>query len=413
MDRDDDDGDAAPASVLERTDDAESLPEVQPESQPQPQPESQPQPPQPKQKKHGRVHKREQELYGLVTPVFLPLLDAREATTPAKKKPASASASPAPRDAGTPPTDMPAAASDPIKKRRSSSIKKKSALRHSTAPRNRKRVSLVIDDHVVLPSDSIQEPALTSPGSDSTSATTSTASLDDLIDPRLTSDAPVFIEHSDALHHSLPPTTTSPAKSSAPSLSSPAKSSAPPLPTPARHSPPTSPTRGAVPYAPPSYATRSFLDPPPDHMHIDDLPSAAGPAPIYPASLDNDPEDQFASTAVERADEGFQTYVGGISGSGVDDVNQVGSVGYPSSLGASYLESYMQGRPLSVRMAAAEGEGNANELRKLRSLEERRKQREASEANAKRADDEEEWNAPAARGKDADDDDFMGSMDDF
>ena len=38
-----------------------------------------------KQKKHTRVHKREKELYGLVTPVFLPLLDARD-TSPEKKK---------------------------------------------------------------------------------------------------------------------------------------------------------------------------------------------------------------------------------------------------------------------------------------------------------------------------------------
>jgi hypothetical protein len=385
-------------------------------------PPAQPQSPAPdeqkKQKKHGRVHKREKELYGLVTPVFLPLLDARESTSP-EKKAAPKHADAAPK---TTTDDMPAdtptkerSASEPVKKRRSS-IKKKSALRHSSAPRNRKRVSLVIDDQVVLPSDMIQEPALTSPGSETTSATTSTASLDDMIDPRLTSDAPVFIEHSDAVHHSLPLSLTHQAKTS------PVKSTAPPFSNPvpvaaeADHSPPTSPNvRGpTIPYAPPSYATRSFLDPPPEAMHIEDLPSipsAAGPEPIYPDM--DDVEDEFASKTVQHEDEGFQTYVGGISGSGVDDVNQVGSVGYPSSLGASYLESYMQGRPLSVRMAAAEREGDENEIRKLRSLEERRKQREAMEAKDKRKEDDDDWDVPPAKGKDGDDDDFMGSMDDF
>ena len=385
-----------------------------------------------KQKKHGRVHKREKELYGLVTPVFLPLLDARESTSP-EKKPAltqpTQPTQPSPKHADSAPPhtqsnkDMPGdtptkerSASDPIKKRRSS-IKKKSALRHnstsSSAPRNRKRVSLVIDDQVVLPSDIIAEPALTSPGSETTSATTSTASLDDMIDPRLTSDAPVFIEHSDghAVHHSLPLSMAHPAKQ--PEHPNPA-----PIVTEPQHSPPTSPNVRSLPlpYAPPSYATRSFLDPPPEAMHIEDLPSiphAAGPEPIFP-DID-DVEDEFASQVAEHDDQGFQTYVGGLSGSGVDDVNQVGSVGYPSSLGASYLESYMQGRPLSVRMAAAEREGDENEMRKLRNLEERRKKRESEEKAKHKVDreEEEDWGAPPARSKDVDNDDFMGSMDDF
>lgn len=385
-----------------------------------------------KQKKHGRVHKREKELYGLVTPVFLPLLDARESTSPEKKPASTRPTQPSPKHADSAPPhtqsdkEMPGdtptkerSASDPIKKRRSS-IKKKSALRHnstsSSAPRNRKRVSLVIDDQVVLPSDIIAEPALTSPGSETTSATTSTASLDDMIDPRLTSDAPVFIEHSDghAVHHSLPLSRTHAAKQ--PEHANPA-----PIVTEAQHSPPTSPNVRSppLPYAPPSYATRSFLDPPPEAMHIEDLPSippTSGPEPIYPST--DDFEDEFASQAVEREDQGFQTYVGGLSGSGVDDVNQVGSVGYPSSLGASYLESYMQGRPLSVRMAAAEREGDEGEVRKLRNLEERRKKRESEEKAKQKVDrDEEDWGAPPPKSRDdkdaGDDDDFMGSMDDF
>mgnify|MGYP004502389887 CR=1 FL=1 len=403
--------------------------------QPPPQPAQAQAPPeeQKKQKKHGRVHKREKELYGLVTPVFLPLLDARDSTPPEKKpanqgKPADASSTPArdgensrqsrnpPKETTDPGSDMAGdtpvkerPASDPVKKSRRSSIKKKSALRHSTTPRNRKRVSLVIDDQVVLPSDMIQEPPLTSPSSETTSATNSTASLDEAIDPRLTSDAPVYIEHHDAVHHSLPLTMaqpkTSPTKPLAPPFSNPT-----PVLSEAAHSPPTSPglRSPTTAYAPPSYATRSFLDPPPERMHIEDIPETAGPDAIYPG--ENDPEDSLATAEV--AAENFQTYVGGISGSGVDDVNQAGSVGYPSSLGASYLESYMQTRPLSVRMAAAEGEGDEDEVGRLRRMEERRK-KAAKEVDGKEGVDGDEWEGEGKRGADADDDDFMGSMDDF
>ena len=63
----------------------------------------------------------------------------------------------------------------------------------------------------------------------------------------------------------------------------------------------------------------------------------------------------------EEEEEDFSTYVGGISGSGVDNVDQAGSYGYPSSLGASYLESYMKSRPLSVRVASAEKAGLAED----------------------------------------------------
>ena len=90
-------------------------------------------------------------------------------------------------------------------------------------------------------------------------------------------------------------------------------------------------------------------------------------------------------------------------------------MGYPSSLGASYLESYMQGRPLSVRISAAEREGDSDELRRLRGMEERRKVKER-EKEKRRIEEEDEWEKPSAGGKSArneDDDGFMGSMDDF
>ncbi|KAJ4986373.1 hypothetical protein SVAN01_08065, partial [Stagonosporopsis vannaccii] len=342
-------------------------------------------------------------------------------TTPASDAPGRRASRQPPPETPGPASAMPGetpvkerSASDPGSKARRSSVKKKSALRHSSTPRNRKRVSLVIDDQVVLPSDLIQAPPLTSPGSETTSATNSTASLDDMIDPRLTSDAPVYIEHHDAVHHSLPLTmtapTTSPVKAAAPPFSSPA----PVAPEPA-HSPPTTPPGLRSPttaYAPPSYATRSFLDPPPERMHMDDIPATSGPDAIYPDP--DDLADQLVSHAA--ADTNFSTYVGGISGSGVDDVNQVGSVGYPSSLGASYLESYMQGRPLSVRMAAAQREGDQEEVRRLRGMEERREREQRERQGREKAAEEEEWAAGAKKGsggRDDDDDDFMGSMDDF
>src|SRR4051812_34628650 len=53
--------------------------------EPEPEPESEPEE-KTKQKKHTKVHKREKELYGLVTPVFLPLLDARDSSPEKKKK---------------------------------------------------------------------------------------------------------------------------------------------------------------------------------------------------------------------------------------------------------------------------------------------------------------------------------------
>ncbi|KAG9201371.1 hypothetical protein G6514_005743 [Epicoccum nigrum] len=405
-----------------------------------------------KQKKHGRVHKREKELYGLVTPVFLPLLDARETTspekghhhhhhhhhakppglstestastptsepvTPASDAPQSGTPSPKPDPAtgamlGKTPTPAPApvlkerSLSDPGKKSRRSSIKRKSALRHnstSITPRNRKRVSLVIDDVVVLPSDMIQEPVLMSPSSETTSVETSIASLDDLIDPRLTADTdgPVYTEHSGTVHHSLTPGVNL-AMTSIPVVSE------------AAHSPPTPEPRlpPATAFAPPSYATRTFLDPAPERLHMEE---SAGPEAILASPHDElEKLASLASTTPADDPDDFQTYVGGISGSGVADVNQVGSVGYPSSLGASYLESYMQGRPLSVRISAAEREGDSDELRRLRGMEERRKVKEREKEEKRRIEEEDEWEKPAG-GKSArneDDDGFMGSMDDF
>lgn len=287
-----------------------------------------------KRTKHSRVQKREKELYGLVTPVFLPLLDARDSSPQdKKKKPPAADSAPraspeqhaAPTGNGdkkpiearksrrAPEANMPASSSPTttttpeatnIKKpKRTSSTPsttKKSALRTTTTHR-RKRVSLVIDGHTVLPADTVAEPALASPSSEATSASNSTASLDEMIDPRL------IAGDGGAVHHSLP------------------------LPM----SMNTRETKMLVDNTPLSPAAAPFVTSPPK------LPALPSPESIStPHTEDEEPH--------------FDTYVGGLRGSGADDVDQAGSYGYPSSLGASYLESYMQSRPLKVRMEAVE-----------------------------------------------------------
>ncbi|KAH7065972.1 hypothetical protein BKA63DRAFT_168215 [Paraphoma chrysanthemicola] len=324
-----------------------------------------------KRTKHSRVQKREKELYGLVTPVFLPLLDARDTSPQQEKKTPthkSTEAAPAPADREhTTPTrhaertkerksrrehtemDDGAAGeasrdttgSDSSKKSKRSTVKKSSLRQHNTSRSRRKRVSLVIDGQTVLPADTVVEHMPTSPSSEATSASNSTASLDDMIDPRLTRhDPPAHTEHHDAVHHSLPlpmsnnmHSPTKPITGTPSSMTNEAANSS------------RSPITPLLTYNPPSAAIHTFLDPSP--AHNTSLPATAGPEPIFADDpiLDEETEDRF------------DTYVGGLHGSGVDDVDQAGSYGYPSSLGASYLESYMQSRPLRVRMEAADKAG--------------------------------------------------------
>jgi hypothetical protein len=349
-----------------------------------------------KRTKHTRVQKREKELYGLVTPVFLPLLDARDTSPQHDKKQQQQQQQP-PKSVKTgeaPIVDLnpenPTAAGDGEKSREgrksrrehsdmadsitgSSSAHceaskkskrasttpttKKSALRqHSSTKPRRKRVSLVIDGHTVLPADTVIEPALTSPSSEATSASNSTASLDDMIDPRLTQPEPhIHTEHSDAMHHSLP-----------------------------------------LPMSNNIHAPSKPLIDPPGSITIE----SARP-PILPTTV--------STTAVAEDDENdqkFNTYVGGLRGSGADDVDQAGSYGYPSSLGASYLESYMQSRPLKVRMEAADKAG-------LEGVE----KREMVEGRGRsRSDEIEEGDLDRDRRRGTDEDvdmDIMGEMEGF
>jgi hypothetical protein len=325
-----------------------------------------------KRTKHSRVQKREKELYGLVTPVFLPLLDARD-TPPQqeKKQPKQQRTEDAPDLANsehTTPTrhaerskegrksrrehtamdggtagdaGKDTASSDSSKKSKRSTAKKSSLRQLNTSRSRRKRVSLVIDGQTVLPADTVIEQDPTTPSSEATSASNSTASLDDMIDPRLTRhDPPAHIEHHDAVHHSLPLPMSN-------NLHSPTK---PITGTPSSMSneasnPSRSPITPLLTYNPPSAAIHTFLDPSPAHAAT--LPANSGPDPIFADD----------STLEEASEQQFDTYVGGLHGSGADDVDQAGSYGYPSSLGASYLESYMQSRPLRVRMEAADKAG--------------------------------------------------------
>jgi hypothetical protein len=381
-----------------------------------------------KRTKHTRVQKREKELYGLVTPVFLPLLDARD-TAPKKEKPQprpkpekladaphAANTGPATpmKDAekskegrkvrrehkeldeamaGEPGKDVQHA--DSPKKAKRSATKKSSLRQHNTSRSRRKRVSLVIDGQTVLPADTVVDPPLMSPSSETTSASNSTTSFDDLIDPRLTEpNAPRHTEHQDAVHHSLPlPMSNnihSPAK---PLVDTPSSYITEPTHAPLFQSlrSPTNPSLGPS-YNAPSAVMRTVFDPPPAHSS-----SRSGPASPDPVYVE---DTEFV--AEPAAEIGFNTYVGGLHGSGVDDVDQAGSYGYPSSLGASYLESYMQHRPLKVRMDAADKAGlDEHEKRELLK-------------DDKMDEDDLSLDIEVARMKNLDEDDeIMGSMDDF
>ncbi|KAF1942291.1 hypothetical protein EJ02DRAFT_454487 [Clathrospora elynae] len=366
--------------------------------EPEPEPEERT-----RQKKHTRVHKREKELYGLVTPVFLPLLESRDRSPPKKKEKRQAKTKQSTKEAkdmvegvvsGEPGTEnQPTEAAKKAKR----AVLKKSSLRHKDAPRSRrKRVSLVIDGQTVLPADTIIEPTLSSPTSETTSASNSTASLDDMIDPRLTSHIPpVSLEHRDAVHHSLPNAMLN-------AFHSPTKPRAetPPATTiPPEHSPP-SPRSPSIPFGPVQTAMRTFLGPSPTQAPTS-IPETASPNPIYSTATSTSAELETDDLLDEERQ--WDTYVGGMHGSGVDDVDQAGSYGYPSSLGASYLESYMQNRPLSVRMQAADKAGlDAKEKRKL--LEDKNEEEE---------DIGVERDTCRNRVGDADEENFMGDMEDF
>ncbi|KAJ5020432.1 hypothetical protein J3E73DRAFT_435520 [Bipolaris maydis] len=383
-----------------------------------------------KQKKHTKVHKREQELYGLVTPVFLPLLDARDSSPEKRKRPTpkpdiayganSAASTPvagAARDAEQSKEgrkqrkdnkDMENPALGPRSPKRSTM--KKSALRHKDKAKTpRKRVSLVIDGQTVHPSDTVDEPLLTSPSSETT--------------------PPVYIEHHDAVHHSLPLPMANAIRSANKALT---ESQTPtPVSIATEHSPPLhSPRSPSIPFGSAQTASRTFLDPSPTQPPHP-IPETAGPNPIFPNSAVATTELQGDGLADQ--DQDFDTYVGGLHGSGVADVDQAGSYGYPSSLGASYMESYMQNRPLRVRMEAASKAG-LSEAEKRKLLEERVEEEEDEHVDHHHHhdddfddndddyddDDDEEMferddvHHARHRGRDnADVDSFMGDMDDF
>ncbi|KAH7379410.1 hypothetical protein DE146DRAFT_774342, partial [Phaeosphaeria sp. MPI-PUGE-AT-0046c] len=333
-----------------------------------------------KRTKHTRVQKREKELYGLVTPVFLPLLDARDTSPKQEQKrppptpkpkpeldleaPGRAEhATPTGEHASDPGRDMHGETSKKPKRSStstsSSAPTKKSALRqHSSTKPRRKRVSLVIDGHTVLPADSVAEPALLSPSSEATSASNSTASLDDmLVDPRLTRPAEPHIhtERTDAVHHSLPLPMSN-----------------------IVHSP-----------------TKPLVDNTPSSLTIDPELEIPDPTP--------------SDAAQDAADaQTFNTYVGGLRGSGADDVDQAGSYGYPSSLGASYLESYMQSRPLRVRMEAADRAGLEGAERKGMV-----EGKGADEEEEDEDDERERERGRRTREEEEEEGDFMGEMEGF
>ncbi|KAF2197151.1 hypothetical protein GQ43DRAFT_475699 [Delitschia confertaspora ATCC 74209] len=324
--------------------------------------------------KHTRVQKREQELRGVVTPFFLPLLEGHYDSPPKKKRSRSRSnegaletakssdlrsSSPGKdaetvtghqrsrsrseeigtgklqsvaeglgREEGSQSRQHPEKEKD-IKPRRPS-IKKSSLRRPNTPRERRKRVSLVIDNQIVHPSDNIMFAASAPSEAAYSSSSASTSQIDEsALDPRLLEPLPHY-EHK-PVNHSLPLPVTLDSIMRDDDLAA----SPPPLEPP-----------------PPQTATRTFLDPSPPIETPANLPPYSTSEHIYATS-------PIAVAELEMNDPipvpGPQSsYVGGFSGSNIDSVNQRGSYGYPSSLGASYMESYMQSRPLSVRIAATE-----------------------------------------------------------
>lgn len=300
------------------------------------------------------MHKREMELRGLMA--FIPLLDSDSVSSKRKKAPPKSKESVAVSqgesseslllDAAADPgkfeekdgrglTEEPASMKDAGKNDGTggtSSQKKKvateskrpratrkSSLRRSSSAKgiHRKRVSLVVDDHIVHPSDSL---VITSPLSDST--TNASSSMEDVQES---------LHHSehDPVHHSLHPD---------------AHVSMPPEGLSASPQP--------LVFEPPAVATATFIE--------------------HDERLARSPHDEASIIYADEAHAPVSTYVGGLSGSGVDDLDQAGSYGYPSSLGASYMESYMASRPLSVRLAAVEkAELAEEEAKKLLHTEER------------------------------------------
>ncbi|KAF2497974.1 hypothetical protein BU16DRAFT_330813 [Lophium mytilinum] len=312
--------------------------------------------------KPNRVHKRELELRGLMA--FIPLLDANDIATTKQKKArskgketrseaesslsslgeSSRSAASAVISGSGDPSKMqgrtiepePATTADsettgasvPKRKKSTAELKgkrvgtRKSSLRRipSSKAIHRKRVSLVVDDQIVHPSDSL---IVTSPLSDSTTNASSNASssMEDIHETAHASDpGPV--------HHSL---SMSPEKQATTALFA---------------------TPASLQYEPPQTVTEDFIE------HDERLPRS--------------PDEEASAIYADEPPAPISTYVGGLSGSGADDVDQAGSYGYPASLGASYMESYMASRPLSVRIAAAEkAELEEEEARKLVRPEER------------------------------------------
>ncbi|KAF2277042.1 uncharacterized protein EI97DRAFT_376100 [Westerdykella ornata] len=348
-----------------------------------------------KRTKYTRVHKREKELCGLVTPLYLPLLEAQPQTVKKRKekkrqkeKKSESLEKGAPAlERGTPSQDPSPAKeyetekalqgnekaeqaessgagqenmaagsrTDADKKSKRSAIRK-SSLRHSNSKSRRKRVSLIVDDQIVHPADNITESQSTTPSETTASNTSASTPInEENIDPLLL-DAHVSPNNREPVHHSLPfpihLPSTSPTKHTGHMLTSPSPTSAYPTKHTAHSL--TSPSSTSA-YLPPQTVGRTYLDPSPPGPEYDHIISHSPSEPIYAdrvERIEQQEEDDLVGGDLDSQD--FDTYVGGLSGSGVDNVNQSNSYGYPSSLGASYLESYMKSRPLSVRIAAAE-----------------------------------------------------------
>ncbi|OCL05193.1 hypothetical protein AOQ84DRAFT_225070 [Glonium stellatum] len=274
------------------------------------------------------VRERDLELCGLITPSFLPLLDASSSRGPKKsqipqlkrkdaaevkelkfekEKPKSTnvgllSSSITTKGIGGENTKKENDEKN-LKTKRTST--KKSSLRRGSNPkpvRHRKRVSLVINDQIVHPSDSVRENTIAVPSSEIPATTSnSIEELQEAIKKMMGVGKPrVSIDSDDMLtDQSASNTSDEPAS--------------------------------------PQAIINEFLNEEPGYMSPEDREAIYAHDSVAPSS----------------------SYVGGYYGSGVDNLDQRSSYGYPSSQGASFMEEYMAKRPFSVRKAAADAEAEA------------------------------------------------------
>lgn len=364
------------------------------------------------------VRERDGELTGLFIPGFLPLLDSRTTSRNSSYPPTSPSRSlSAPilptRNDGKgksegPQENLKRLSSEPVIRPQTIAAPKRSSMRQSPttthpARTRKKRVSLAIaDEQIVRPSDNVEDhraPALAPERHENIS---DELSLADIEDSRLLDQVPLesgqeerrelVKEGAVEIFAHSQPESRDPFTAGHSTTPSRAIFSKPPT---ATSEPSTD--LGAEVKGVHDITSREALRSHPVSNTDGSHSSLSPPVPIPPKQRPKpqlpDPymDSDIAAPGVTDADDvPGSSYVGGLEGSGVDDIDQ-NSVGYPSSVGASYMEQFAVTRDLEKRAKERED----REERSSRSLGRSGRQRQERTM------------------ADQDDEGIMGSMDDF